>query len=86
MKSKGITKVITVNPGTCVQNSGRPFTQKKLMEELEEKSGPNSAGFILWPPCISLQIFTAIEQLVVEIFQFGPKLWTDRPAASMAKN
>ncbi len=49
------------------------------------KGSPKPLGFILWGAWMSVPNFTVIHQIVVEIFQSGPKWWTGRQMA-MAKN
>jgi len=60
-----------------------------LLVAQQEKSGHHYSLFIFWTPWISEPHVIEIHPIVVEIFQFGPKWWTNiatPSATSMAKN
>ncbi len=90
MGSEGITKVITINPEgdmnvcttsiQCCGDASLKATKGKPHSGARAKAmgSPKSLGFILWEPLMSLPNFMAINPIVVEIFQSGPKWWTNQ--------
>lgn len=59
-------------------------TNVNLVVALKWKSGDRQpAGLILWGPRMSVQDFTAIQLIMIVIFQSAPKWWNDRQTVSV---